>query len=91
MAWLRDLAIAVRNARQCDVWLRPHELVTIAANSGNLSLGVSPEAIGYEGEDWNKESRKIVAKLTSVISGERVHIDQFVVEKRRVAGDASAR
>ena len=60
--WLRDVALAVRNKGQLDMWLRASDLVEIISDMPELELPGLPEGADLTNEDIRKKVLQAVGR-----------------------------
>jgi hypothetical protein len=87
LSWLRDVAIAVLKAKQGDLWLRTHHLLTVVVEAGIDTPGIDPAAI--EGDDaWMRATQTLGRKLGKLFaSRETLTIDNMTIERREGTDD----
>ncbi len=87
LSWLRDVALAVLKAKQGELWLRTHNLLTIVVEAGIDTPGIDPAAIDDD-DAWRKATQTLGRKLGKVFaSRESIEIDSMGIERREGTDD----
>lgn len=82
--WLRDVALAVRDAGQLDVWLRAAQLADALAESPAAELPGLPDGGDADNDDVRKKILQAIGRrLSQCFRRERtVKIDEIEIERR---------
>jgi hypothetical protein len=90
--WLRDVALAVRQADQMGLWLRASALIDIIADRPGVELPGVPEGADLNDDDVRKKSLQAVGrKLSQCFGGAGERIIDGIRIARRESVDAEGR
>jgi hypothetical protein len=82
--WLRDVALAVRDAGQMGLWLRAAQLADILAESSTAEVPGLPDGGDLEDEETRKKVRQAIGRRLGQCfrTGSSHPVDRFLIERR---------